>query len=149
MWTSRSEDRLKEWKEFRKVIGALPFDEAVTRTVNLWSYAPFVNHYLDHCDVADWPTPWELLSDNNYDDLAKAVGMLYTLYLSSHGKDHTFKILKATASTGLETYNLVSIDDEKYVLNYTFNEVITKEQLGTELDVTQTYTATELQLSKY
>ena len=149
MWSLRSEDRLKVWKEFRKVIGSLPFDDAVQQTVHLWSFAPFVNHYLDHSMPADWPTPWELVSDNTYDDLAKAVGMLYTLYLSDHGRNHTFKILKVKASSGLETYNLVSIDDEKYILNFTFDEVISKEQVDTEMEILQTFTDVDLQLSKY
>ncbi len=149
MWTLRSDDRLKEWKAFRKMIGDLPFDEAVAKTVHLWSYAPFINHYLDHSEPKDWPTPWELLSDNNYDDVAKALGMLYTLHLSKHGASHKFKLLKVKASSGLENYNLVSIDDEKYILNYTFDEVISKTQIDTEVEVIQSYSDSDLQLGKY
>lgn len=148
MWTLRSDDRLKEWKLFRKEISDLPFDEAVIKTVNLWSYAPFVAHYLDHSEPKDWPTPWELISDNNYDDLAKALGMLYTLFLSAHGKNHTFKLLKVTAGS-LENYNIVSIDDEKYVLNYLFNEVISKKQISEDIEIVQSYSDLDLKLSKY
>src|SRR6202008_3608303 len=128
MWTLRSEDRLKEWKAFRREIGALSFDEAVKRTDHLWSYAPFVSHYLDHGEPVDWPDPWDLLAENTYDDMAKALGMLYTLYLSDHGKDHTFSIAKAQIGSSLENYNLVLIDDGKYVLNFVFDEAIRSEE---------------------
>jgi hypothetical protein len=149
MWNMRSEDQLKEWRTFRSHIGDLSFDEAVKETVHLWSYAPFVNHYLDHMDPLTWPSPWDLLLDNRFDDTAKALGMLYTLYLSPHGKDHKFEFIIADST--LERYNLVQIDEGKYVLNFVFNEVISKEQLEKEVapEIIKTYSETDLQLTKY
>jgi hypothetical protein len=144
----RSEDRLKEWKAFRSEIGTLPFDEALLKTVHLWSFAPFVNHHLDHYAPTDWPGPWDLLVENKYDDLAKALGMLYTLYLSKHGTEHSYSIVKAQVGSSLEGYNLVLVDEGKYVLNYAFNEVISNQQLGTEVEFIQTYTESDLQLDK-
>jgi hypothetical protein len=150
MWTLRSEDRLKEWKAFRRELDALSFDEAVAKTVNLWSYAPFVLHYLDHSgEPADWPGPWELLVENKYDDMAKALGMIYTLHLTKHGKDHTFELVKAQAGSNLEGYNLVLIDQGKYVLNYAFNEVISNLQLDKDVVTTKVYSSDDLQLHKY
>ena len=149
MWNKRSEDRLKEWREFRNHIGTLSFDLAIKETVHLWSYVPFVNHHLDHIEVQNWPTPWELLSENKYDDTAKALGMLYTLFLSIHGKDHNFSILQTRGSSSLEKYNLVLVDDGKYILNYLFDDAISKEQLEKETQVIKQYTAIDLQLSKY
>lgn len=149
MWTLKSEDRLHEWKEFRQSISELPFEEAILKTVNLWSFAPFVNHYLDRCEPTEWPTPWELLQDNRYDDMARALAMLYTLFLSEHGKNHTFEIVKMQASSQLESYNLVNIDSGTYILNYSFNEVTHKEQIDLDLTVTTSYTANDLQLHRY
>jgi len=149
MWNLRSEDRLAEWKEFRSIISRLSFDEAVQKTVHYWSYAPFVNHYLDRQSPQDWPSPWELVIDGKYDDMAKALGMLYTLVLSEHGKEHTFSIIRAQEASSLASYNLVSIDDGKYVLNYIFNEVISTEKLRKELQINQVYTSADLQLEKY
>jgi hypothetical protein len=147
MWTLKSEDRLKEWKEFRNYIGCLPFSDAVTVTAKYWGTAPFVSHYLDLKEPIDWPTPWELLSAGVYDDMARALGMTFTLFLTSHGLDHKFNI--ARARIGLENYNLVLIDDEKYILNYDFGEVISKEQLTKDIEIIRLYSAADLQLSKY
>ena len=149
MWTSGSEDRLKEWKKFREHIGTLPFDKAVADTVHLWSYAPFVNHHLDKYEPFEWPTPWELLVENKYDDTAKALGMLYTLFLSAHGRNHAFDMLTAKGASNLEVYNLVSIDKGKYILNFIFDEIISTEQLDKEVQVVKQYSEADLQLSKY
>jgi hypothetical protein len=149
MWYLKPEERLHEWRAFRKHLAGLSFDDAVKQTVNLWSYAPFVNHYLDHIEDKDWPTPWELVAENNYDDIAKAAGMLYTLFLSEHGKNHSFSLIEARGKSGLDTYNLVSIDDGKYILNFAFNEVISNLSLDKELDITKAHTAEALQLDKY
>ena len=149
MWTLKSEDRLHEWKVFRQTISVLPFEEAILKTVNLWSYAPFVKHHIDKQDVSLWPNPWELLQENKYDDTARALAMLYTLGLSDHGKDHTFSLDIMQASTQLENYNLVNIDNGAYILNYSFNEVTRSDQLDTTLTLTNSYTADHLQLNKY
>ena len=145
----RSEDRLREWKEFRHQIDKLPFERAVIQTTHLWSYAPFVNHYLDKIPPNDWPGPWDLLNENRYDDTAKALGMLYTLVLSEHGKNHEFAFVKAQASSGLESYNLVYIDKGKYILNFTFDEVISKQQLEKEAPAVCIMFETNLPISQY
>lgn len=145
MWSLSAEDRLAEWKEFRTYLGCLSFPDAVEKTVNYWSFAPFVGHYLDTLPVSQWPSPWELLVDGIYDDRARALGMIYTLVLSKHGA-HSFEILHVTEPSG--EYNVVSIDDGAYLLNYIFNEVGNKEQQAT-FQITQRFSADELQLSKY
>jgi hypothetical protein len=149
MWNSRSEDRLREWKEFRRKIGNLPFDDAVAETVKLWSYAPFVNHHLDHSTPADWPGPWDLLAENVYDDVAKVLGMIYTLYLTDHGDKHKFSLIIAHAGSSLEQYNLAYIDDGKYILNFQFNEVISNLHFDKEVTFDKVYTDRDLQLHKY
>ena len=149
MWTLKEEERLHEWKEFRQTISNLPFEEAILKTVNLWSFAPFVNHYLDRCEPTEWPTPWELLQDNKYDDMAKALAMLYTLFLSTHGKEHSFTIERFVSGSQLESYNVVSIDSGTYILNYNFNEVIPWNQIDPDLKLVSSITPTDLQLDKY
>jgi len=149
MWNLKSEERLVAWKEFRTLIGTLSFEEALSKTDHLWSYAPFVPHYLDRRPLQDWPTPWELLVDGKYDDTAKALGMLFTLALSSHGKSHSFELVTITCSSSVENYNLVQIDSGKYILNYAFDEVISSKQLSKEATVVKVYTSEDLHLSKY
>jgi len=149
MWNLKSDERLVAWKEFRTRIGTLPFEEAVQQTAHLWSYAPFVNHYLDRQSPEDWPTPWELIDDGKFDDLAKALGMFYTLALSSHGKQHEFLLETIVDSSTAQNYNLVLIDRGKYVLNYIFDTVISNEQLSKDVSIDKVYSSEDLHLSKY
>ena len=149
MWNLKSDERLAAWKDFRSTIGALSFEEAVKQTVHLWSYAPFVAHYLDKQSPERWPTPWELLVDGKFDDMAKALGMLYTLALSEHGHHHEFMLETVSCSSSVENYNLVMIDRGKYILNYVFDSVISNKQLDKEATVVQIYTPEDLHLSKY
>lgn len=148
MWNLSPKERLHEWKSFRSKLSALSFDDAVTQTVNLWSFAPFVSHYLDHTDIKSWPTPWELVAENKFDDLAKAAGMIFTLFLTDHGKSHSFTLLEAKGKSGLDIYNLVSIDEGKYILNFAFNEVISNLPLD-EIEITKQHSSDTLQLNKY
>jgi hypothetical protein len=146
MWLLTTDQRLAEWKRFRHSINEMPLEKAVAATTHLWSYAPFVNHYLDAAEIANWPDPWTLLADNWYCDLAKALGMLYTLALS----DHTVKLdLKVFRDHNNNFYNLVWIDDGKYVINYWHDEVVNRTQIEDTLTLVHSYSAEQLNIEKY
>lgn len=110
----------------------MPLEQAIDQTQHLWCYAPFVKHYLDEAQVSEWPDPWELVYENYYCDVAKALGMLYTLYLSDH-KDAVNMELRIYKDANANQYNLVWINDGLYVVNYQFNEVVNKTQIDNTL----------------
>lgn len=149
MWNSKNEDRLREWKKFRFQISNLDFKEALTNTVKLWSFAPIVNRHSDYTSIGEFPDPWILLLQDGHTDISKALGMLYTLYLSNHGIDHNYRLQVVQASTELERYYLVVIDDGKYVLNYDFNEVISMQDLGENTKVLHDFSIDDLKLTNY
>jgi hypothetical protein len=151
MWTLRPEERLREWFAFRKEIGQLPIEQACQRTTEVWSYAPYVNHYLDPTGpsgLISWPDPWTLLYENCYCDLAKSLGMLYTLYLSEH-QPQDIKIIIATDYESRMDYNLVSLCQGKYILNFNFATVVNKKQLPLTLKIKHQYTAEDLKINLY
>ena len=148
LWMLREEERLAKWREFRLGLDMLPFEDAIKETVHLWSYAPFVTHFLDRVPVTDWPDPWSMLIDNTYCDQAKAYGMLATLFLSAHGQSHKFSLVNGQGSTSLEEYSLVWIDEGKYVLNYIHDEVISNEQIE-NFTLLSCYTIEDLHLDNY
>lgn len=150
MWNSDPDTRLREWKAFRDRIGDLSIDAACTETVHLWAYAPFVSRYLDpdnKIGVA-WPDPWTLLYENYYCDLAKSLGMLYTLYLSRH-KPNDIELAIYFDRKNNEQYNLVRLSSGKYILNYEFDTVVNKKQLPKTLELRYCYTATDLNMQVY
>lgn len=146
MWNLTPSDRLRYWHDFRKKISELPKEDAIKETHHLWCYAPFVSHYLTTDHIEKWPNPWELVNDNYYCDLAKALGMMYTLYLCNHEIESTIQIYRDENSK--DNYNLVYIDGGKYVLNYVHDEVINKKQIRSDLKRVKTINTTDLSLHK-
>lgn len=73
-------ERLTEWRRIRDQLNS---DNDPCRSVlEVWKRAPLVNQYLDPTNPGSWPDPWHLILDNRYDDLALALGIVYTLGLS-------------------------------------------------------------------
>lgn len=106
--------RLQNWFELRK---KLENTDLATRCVEIdkwWQYAPLVNHYLHYDFIDQWPGPWELLVENMYCTIARALGMCYTLLLI--GVDN-IEMVEATDQNN-EDVVLVLVDSAKYILNY-------------------------------
>jgi hypothetical protein len=68
----------------------------------------------------NWPDPWELLSENTYCEVARALGMCYTLYLIGV---NDIELVLARNDTA-EDVVLVLVDNAKYIMNYWPNTVI-------------------------
>lgn len=151
MWNLRPDERLREWRAFREQVGQKPLADACQSVTHLWSYAPYVTHYLDPdraTSVAPWPDPWTLLYENYYCDLAKSLGMLYTLYLSEH-RPADIELVIYMDTEDRQVYNLVQLAKGKYILNFSFDEVVNKTQLPKTLAVRHCYNATDLNLDLY
>lgn len=151
MWTLKPHERLREWRTFREKLGSLSFEDALTETVHLWSYAPYVGHRLDRDranSLVSWPDPWTLLHENIYCDIAKSLGMLYTLYLCKH-RPANLELILYKDHTTKNDYNLVQIENGKYILNFTFDEVVNKTHLPKTLQRAYRYTTVDLDLEKY
>ena len=146
MWTLLPSERLRCWQEFRKDISSKTFEQALQDTQHLWCYAPYVAHYLTTDHVENWPGPWELLYENYYCDLAKALGIVYTLYLCDHKPEMEIRVYNEPSTK--EQYNLVFIERGKYVLNLVHDEVVNKQQVSKELKLVRTLSAEELGLYK-
>lgn len=146
MWNQLPSERLRFWHDFRKTISIKDLEQAAKDTTHLWSYAPYVAHYLTTDHIEEWPGPWELVYENYYCDLAKALGIVYTLYLSSHKPDLEIRVYKDT--TTMEQYNLVFVDNGKYVLNYVHDEVVNKTQVSNDLRLVRIISSSDLGLDK-
>lgn len=106
--------RLKSWYELRTKLEQSDTKSKCIEIDQWWQKAPLVNHHLHILDSKTWPGPWELLVENTYCTVARALGMCYTLLLT--GIDD-IELVEATDSNG-EDVVLVLVDRAKYVLNY-------------------------------
>jgi len=114
------EARLKSWYDLRKSLENSDIETSCLEIDKWWQYAPLLNHHLHPDDIDNWPGPWELLVENNYCQLSRGLGMVYTLQLVGiKGVDFSMAI-----DDNSEECALVMVDNAKYILNYYPNTVI-------------------------
>jgi hypothetical protein len=148
-WNLRVNDRLAQWKDFRHTLSDLPLSKAITELNTMWSSAPFVTYYLDPNNPTNWPDPWTLLAENYYCDVAKALGIMYTIYFTSH-KATPIEFRMYYDYKEKSRHNLVWIDSGKYILNYYPFEIVNTKQIEeSKLDLLYQYSSEDLQLDKY
>lgn len=139
-------DRLRSWQNFRNRISKLDFDQAVQETEHFWAYAPYQKYYLTTDQIKNWPNPWELIFENYYCNLAIALGMLYTLYLCNHQPDLEIRIYYNPLT--MEQYNLLFVNQGKYVLNMEHDTVLNNTHIDKQLKLKRTITVQDLGLEQ-
>jgi hypothetical protein len=122
MWQPRFDDRLVEWRELRNKSAQLSLEDALVAVDQWWQRAPLTNHYLHLDEYEKWPLPWDLLADDVYCDLAKCLGIVYTLMLIKHKDIQSIRILQ------LEDFYAVEVNSS-YILNYIPNEIVNTNTL--------------------
>jgi hypothetical protein len=119
MWPANFAQRLESWNDLRAHCQTLSLEQAL-KTINSWWFAvPWRPYYLHWDDQANWPDPWQLLNDNHYCDLARALGILYTITLLDR-EDLGDATLILTESGD----NLVQVTKSKYILNWDQDTIV-------------------------
>jgi hypothetical protein len=131
MWPATFDARLTSWNFLREQCQNLPVESALARINDWWFRAPWRPYYLHWDDQPTWPDPWQLLSDDVYCDLARALGILYTISLLDRAD-----MVDAELVLTDDGSNLVLVAKEKYILNWipdnvvnTFQEVKIRRRL--------------------
>ena len=133
MWPATFEQRLHAWGVLRESIQHASLDQTLNDINAWWRMTPWRAYHLHWDDRLSWPDPWELLSDNIYCDLARGLGILYTITLLDR--------IDLQNSVLMETNqgNLVLVDNGKYILNWDSDIVvnINPGQIKAQHSVTQ------------
>jgi hypothetical protein len=111
------DQRLSAWVELRKKIDNT--ESPLEAMVDFWKDLPFVayNKNVDPYNQRSWPTPWDIISENIYDDFTIAIMMGYTLLLTKKFADSRVEIKTMVDKNQTKLYNLVYLNDNT-VLNY-------------------------------
>ena len=123
IFQSTYEARLQDWFQLRTSVTSLPIEQQCITIDKWWQDAPLVTHHLHPQDIDNWPDPWELLSENTYCEVARALGMCYTLHLIGITD---IELVLARNDTA-EDVVLVLVDNAKYILNYWPDTVISNK----------------------
>ena len=123
MWHPKFADRLESWSALRTRVEKLPTDQALQEINSWWFKAPWQPYYLHWDDQAKWPDPWQLLSDNVFCEVARGLGILYTISMIDHPVAASADLVLTSEGT-----NLVLVAKEKYVLNWEDEVVVNTHQ---------------------
>jgi hypothetical protein len=110
---------LAAWVDLRTQCHSLDTESALAAINFWWQQTPWKPYYLHWDNQSNWPDPWQLLSDNVYCDLAKGLGILYTISILDRGD-----MVDAELVLTEEGRNLVLVDKTKYILNWSPDTVV-------------------------
>ena len=123
MWPRDFAARLESWTALRKQTQDQDLETALAAINAWWFNTPWQAYYLDWDNQLTWPDPWQLLSDNVYCDVAKALGILYTITLLDRAD-----MADATLVLTEDHRNLVLVSKTKYILNWNSDGVVNTNQ---------------------
>lgn len=139
-WPATFEARLDSWNQLRTQVADQPVESALETINSWWFQSPWTAYHLHWDDQITWPDPWQLLSDNMYCEVARGLGILYTITCLNRGDIDSAELVLTN-----DGRNLVLVDKSKYILNWdrtvvlnTSSEIEVKKSLH-QSQITQQY----------
>ena len=123
IWPNDFASRLASWNQLRNQCQTLSIESALNKINSWWHQTPWRPYYLHWDDQPTWPNPWQLLSDNVYCDLARSLGILYTISLLERADMADAELVLAEDGS-----NLVLVAKEKYILNWEPDSIVNTNQ---------------------
>ena len=136
MWSPLYQDRLEAWCQLRKKSSTCDISTCLQDIDQWWAQTPWKPYYLHMDDYEKWPDPWSLLADNIYCDLARALGIVYTMLMLDREDVDTIQIAETDQG------NLVLVDQGKYILNWGRDRLLNIEP--TNFTITKSLDSSEL-----
>ena len=118
MWPRDFSERLESWAQLRQQCQTLDSEPALIKINAWWFQTPWTAYHLHWDDQADWPDPWQLLSDDQYCPVARGLGILYTIAMLDR------EDLQDACMIEYQSDNLVLVNKEKYILNWDPDQVL-------------------------
>jgi len=118
MWPRDFSERLESWAQLRQQCRQLDSEPALIKINQWWFQTPWTAYHLHWDDQADWPDPWQLLSDDQYCPVARGLGIMYTITMLDR------EDLQDACMIEYQSDNLVLVAQEKYILNWDPDQVL-------------------------
>jgi len=112
MWPESYADRLQQWNLLRDRCRDLTADQALQTINDWWFLAPTTTRTIIWEEHEHWPNPWQLLANDRQCDLARALGIMYTLMMLEHAEITDLTLAQTDHD------NLVLANQGKYILNW-------------------------------
>jgi len=142
------QDRIRAWRNFRLEVSYLDREDILQKTAKLWSMAPIAMPHLAYDLPNTWPQPWDLISYTSWDDVGKALGIYYTLFLTNRFDKRDLDVV---IYTNKESSILTPAVDvySKYTLNWSSGEVVNTSIVGSTDNRRWSYNYVELRTETY
>jgi hypothetical protein len=103
---------IQNWYKFRQHLETSkdPFSEVSKYFLS----KPRVKVYTDPYDRSTWPTPWELITENEYCPFNLILGICYTIQLTERFQDVTPTITIAVDTNTKAVYYMLTINDQVF-----------------------------------
>jgi len=111
MFNQPVNSRLSAWALFRDHINQC--DDPLKEVWEFWKSAPFIpyNNKIDPYYQLSWPSPWEIIVENKYDDFTKALMIGQTLRLTPKFQKAIIEIKTLIDNANARQYNIVCVDN--------------------------------------
>ena len=83
MFDLNYQDRVRAWRNFRLEVSWLDRVLILDRTAKLWATAPMAMPHLAFDLPETWPSPWDLISWDRWDEVGINLGIYYTLFFTN------------------------------------------------------------------
>lgn len=90
MFNAKYENRLQEWRSLRDSIEES--DDPLRLCLEFWDNIPECKIAADPYDESTWPSPWEMIEENNFCAFVKILAICYTLQLTERFSHDSFEI---------------------------------------------------------
>ncbi len=128
MFNQSIDDRLSAWSRHRRDLE--DHQDPLQHVFEFWQPAPYIpyNNKIDPFNRKSWPTPWDVIVHNRYDDFTKAFMIACTLKYTDRFKDSKIEIKTLVNDQKTCYYNIVCVDDT-WAINYSDNGPIKTEDI--------------------
>ena len=128
MFNQSIDDRLSSWAQLRRQAeqSTSPIDDIW----EFWKQAPYIpyNNKVDPYHQQSWPSPWEIIVENKYDDFTKALMIAWTIKLTDKFTNSSIEVKSLVDKSKSKQYNIVCVDDI-WVINYSDNGPVPASEL--------------------
>ena len=115
---------MNEWKKLRENLindKDQKTEDKLLKINSFWWNCPFINYSLDFEKPEDWPTPWELIFENQYDHVGRSYMIAETLLMVDIF-DKKFIELILIKDVVENNFKMV-VKADNYILGYSNNEI--------------------------
>jgi hypothetical protein len=110
--------RLAAWSQLRHRCLDLPVEQCLSTVNSWWLSYPWIAYTLHWGDRHKWPDPWQLLEESRLCNLARGLGILYTIAMLERSDIQQVQLVETDRD------NLVLVQEKKYILNWALDSIV-------------------------